>query len=125
MKGLNEKYLLKRAFASAVPESVRLRKKQPYRAPDADSFFSARAAAASRSYVDDLLSIGSLKGGVFEPEGVERLVRKARAGAPLSTRDNMAVVAILSTELLRAKFIDRFQPPDATAGPIVSAAVGN
>ena len=38
--GLDEKHLLKRAFADLVPEQIRRRPKQPYRAPDAASFFS-------------------------------------------------------------------------------------
>ena len=34
MKVLNQKYLLKRAFAGLIPESITRRPKQPYRAPD-------------------------------------------------------------------------------------------
>src|SRR5207253_7402056 len=35
MCGLNEKFLLKRLATGLIPESVRRRPKQPYRAPDA------------------------------------------------------------------------------------------
>ena len=38
--GLEEKYLLKRAFADLVPDEILHRPKQPYRAPDAASFFA-------------------------------------------------------------------------------------
>ena len=41
--GLEEKYLLKRAFADLVPADILHRPKQPYRAPDAASFFATGA----------------------------------------------------------------------------------
>ena len=43
--GLEERYLLKRAFEDLVPEEIIHRPKQPYRAPDAASFFAANRPA--------------------------------------------------------------------------------
>ena len=43
--GLDEKFLLKVAFADLIPEEIRYRAKQPYRAPDAASFFLGGPAA--------------------------------------------------------------------------------
>src|SRR2546426_6319471 len=43
MKVLNEKYLLRRAATGLIPETVRKRYKQPYRAPDGCSFFGSKA----------------------------------------------------------------------------------
>ena len=40
MKVLKEKYILKQAAGHLIPESVKARPKQPYRAPDAQSFFN-------------------------------------------------------------------------------------
>ena len=48
MLGLKEKHLLKRAFADLLPRSITRRTKQPYRAPDSQSFFHEREAPALR-----------------------------------------------------------------------------
>jgi len=40
--GLDEKHILKRAAIGYVPESIRRRPKQPYRAPDALAFVPSR-----------------------------------------------------------------------------------
>lgn len=42
---LNEKYLLKHSMRGLIPESIRQRNKQPYRAPDSQSFFHDGKAA--------------------------------------------------------------------------------
>lgn len=108
MLGLNEKYLLKLATQDVVPSSVRKRPKQPYRAPDARSFFDdgERARAA---YVDELLSESTLRAaGIFDATRVLPLVKKARARRATSMRDNMAFVAVLSTQLLHEQFVKGF-----------------
>jgi asparagine synthase (glutamine-hydrolysing) len=104
MKVLNEKYLLKRAVRGLIPEAVRSRKKQPYRAPDAKSFFGASGKLVD--YADDLLAPRRLaEDGIFNPAAVERLVAKARTGQDLGTKDNMAFVGILSTQSFVHQFI--------------------
>jgi asparagine synthase (glutamine-hydrolysing) len=106
MKVLKEKYLLKRSARNLVPRAVLERHKQPYRAPDARSFFCAGAA----DYVSELLSPGRIReDGVFHPGAVERLVEKARRGDVAGVADNMAVVGILSTQLLIHRFIRHLQ----------------
>ncbi len=126
MKVLNEKYLLKRAFGNLVPLSVRKRPKQPYRAPDAISFFDSVAGKARYEYVDDMLSPERIRaGGVFDTRAVQKLVDKARAGKVTGFVENAALVGILSTQIL----IDQFalRPEEAfcygehrTAGAAVS-----
>ena len=109
MRVLEEKYLLKRSFGHIIPESVRRRKKQPYRAPEARSFFGSPSKPFHHDYVDDLLSAKRLRDdGVFAPEAVQRLVRKARAGQVVAVRDNMALSGILSTQLLVHRFVRDF-----------------
>ncbi|MEX0703624.1 MAG: asparagine synthase (glutamine-hydrolyzing) [Planctomycetales bacterium] len=108
MKGLDEKHLLKRIAREFVPESVLARPKQPYRAPDARSFFGTPEAPLSFDYVDELLSPERIRdAGLFQPPAVSRLVRKAREGKASSARDNMALVGILSTQLLVDRFVER------------------
>jgi len=106
MKGLREKYLLKRAARGLVPDSVVRRAKQPYRAPDAASFFPTGDGTAPAEYVRELLSAKRLSAdGLFRPEAVEPLVRKAARGDVIGQRDNMALVGILSTQLVVEQFI--------------------
>ena len=49
--------------------------------------------------------------GLFQPEAVERLVEKARRGDAIGFKDNMALVGILSTQLVVEQFIRNFTPP--------------
>src|SRR5207253_9290549 len=79
MCGLNEKFLLKRVAAGLIPESVRRRPKQPYRAPDAPSFFGTPERPQRLDYVETLLAPRRLDAdGVFQGDAVARLVDKAR-----------------------------------------------
>jgi asparagine synthase (glutamine-hydrolysing) len=95
---LNEKFLLKKAAKGLIPESVRTRFKQPYRAPEADCFFRPKRA----EYLDDLLSPRRLEQqGLFHPPAVEHLIRKFEAGSAIGIKDNMAMVGIVSTALLQ------------------------
>jgi len=108
MNALKEKYLLKRLAAGFVPPAVVNRPKQPYRAPDARSFFCGSGA---HEYVEELLAPARIqRDGVFNPLAVQKLVDKARRGSLVSTADNMAVVGVLSTQLLMDQFIRHFQP---------------
>ena len=101
--GLTEKYLLKKSVAGLLPESVRTRAKQPYRAPDSQSFFEAGVPAG---YVGDLLAAPSIRdAGYFDPVAVGKLFEKCRAGRAIGFADNMAFVAILSTMLLHEQFV--------------------
>jgi asparagine synthase (glutamine-hydrolysing) len=103
MKVLNEKYLLKRACEGIVPESIVRRRKQPYRAPDARCFFEAKAPA----YVRELLSPRAIKDyGIFDPEAVGALVNKFAAGRSSSVKNDMALVGVLSTQLLANEFMN-------------------
>ncbi len=106
MFALKEKYLLKRCARHLVPPAVLARPKQPYRAPDAASFFPD----GRHPYVRELLSADRIRrDGVFQGGAVEKLVAKARAGAVTSVADNMAVVGLISTQLLIEKFIKHFE----------------
>lgn len=101
MKALNQKYLLKRAVKGLIPESIRTRHKQPYRAPEGRSFFDSR-----ESYVEEILSASRIKqDGVFDPTTTASLMNKFRSGRETSIKDNMALSGILSTTLLIDRFI--------------------
>jgi asparagine synthase (glutamine-hydrolysing) len=101
MKVLDQKHLLKRASVGLIPESIRRRHKQPYRAPDGASFFGVR-----RDYVEELLSPEQLKrDGIFDAKAVCKLVQKFQNGGQTSVGDNMAAVGILSTGILLNCFV--------------------
>ena len=102
--GLDEKHILKRAFRDMIPADILARPKQPYRAPDASSFFGE----AAPDWVTDVLSPRAVaEAGVFNARMVEGLAAKcARTGGQnISNTDNMRIMAVLSTQLTHALFI--------------------
>jgi asparagine synthase (glutamine-hydrolysing) len=110
MKVLDEKYLLKKVFGGLVPESVKNRSKQPYRAPDATSFFDPLTGKCRQAYVEELLSPQQIRDyGVFDAVAVQKLVVKAKAGRALGFLENAALVGILSTQIVIDQFISHFE----------------
>jgi asparagine synthase (glutamine-hydrolysing) len=104
LKGLREKHVLRRSMTAYLPAAILHRPKQPFRAPDSQSFFGPGAPA----YVEELLSARTIgETGYFDPLAVGRLVRKCRATGVAGFRDNMAVVGILSVQLLHDAFVRR------------------
>lgn len=101
---LREKHVLKQAVAPYVTEEIRARVKQPYRAPDSQSFFEA---GRSHPVVEDLLDESRMRhAGYFQTRAVTQLVEKCRSGRAIGFGDNMAFVGILSTMALHAAFFE-------------------
>jgi asparagine synthase (glutamine-hydrolysing) len=118
MKALNEKYLLKRTFGKLIPASIARRPKQPYRAPEARCFFTPGVS----EYVQYLLSPEKLRSSnLFHPAAVERLVEKVRSNQAIGVKDNMALVGIVSTQMVADQFVERFS---ARPEPHVSITTG-
>ncbi|WP_447949314.1 asparagine synthase (glutamine-hydrolyzing) [Microbacterium aurum] len=104
LMGLDEKHVLKHAFRDLVPDAVRTRPKQPYRAPDVGGFVGAGAP----DWVSDVLSPEAVQNaGVFRPDIVQHLVAKCtRAeGRSPSNSDSMRLMAVLSTQILHRDLI--------------------
>lgn len=100
MRVLEAKHLLKRAAAGLVPERIRRRPKQPYRAPEGASFF-----AAGGRCTEHLLSAEAVRaGGLFDPGKVAALERKFRRGLATGAADNIALTGIVSAQLLAHRF---------------------
>jgi asparagine synthase (glutamine-hydrolysing) len=103
---LDEKHVLKRIGRDILPAEVVTRPKQPYRAPDAPSFFGG---PTSTSWVDEVTSERAVAdAGVFDPRAVQTLLAKCRSrdpSTPFSNTDNMGVVGVLSTQLLHHQFV--------------------
>ena len=130
LRVLDEKHVLKRAARGLVPDEIIARPKQPYRAPDAACF----AGDDAPEYVEDLLGERALReSGLFDPAAVRLLLSKCRARTrlgPLSNADNMALVGVLSTQILWDRLVR--SPPPVRETPIeeiearlVDAAAGS
>jgi len=108
IKVLNEKHILKQTFKEAIPESIRNRAKQPYRAPIKEALLTGRPDC----YVKTMLSERYLrKTGYFNEKKVSHLITKfEKNSSPLANEtQNMALVGILSAQLLHHQFIDEFK----------------
>jgi asparagine synthase (glutamine-hydrolysing) len=105
LRGLKEKFILRQAFADRVPESLRLRPKIAYQAPDVLPF---RQGERMIDYVEHLLAPERIKStGIFDPARVSQLLTKFRAHNLPRTgnRDNVAFMVVLSTMLLDESFV--------------------
>lgn len=102
--GLNEKYLLKKLMKGRLPDEILKRSKQPYRAPIRSSFISDDLP----KYLKDLLSEAAIvQAGIFNPNHVNQLLDKMKSKNQISEIDNMAITAILSTQILNDLFVNR------------------
>ena len=104
MKALDQKHLLKKASGGLIPDSILHRPKQPYRAPDGKCFFGKGVV----DYAEDLLSAETLRRDeVFDCKAVGILVDKFRNNRATGIRDNMALIGVISTQLLIQQFVHR------------------
>jgi asparagine synthase (glutamine-hydrolysing) len=112
LRGLNEKYVLKQAFADLLPASVAERPKQPYRAPIAACF-----GPEANNRGAELLRREALEGStLINASAVQQLMRKAGTqGVSLSERDEMALAVVVSLQLLNDRFVTNFSLGGARA----------
>jgi asparagine synthase (glutamine-hydrolysing) len=104
LRGLMEKYLLRKAATRWLPHEIAMRRKQPYRAPIHRSFFGDDAP----EYVRELLAPAAVsRAGYFKPGAVTAFVNKLQRGQAIGETDDMALAGILSTQLLHEQFIAR------------------
>jgi asparagine synthase (glutamine-hydrolysing) len=103
LKGLNEKYLLKKVMKNNIPESILKRPKQPYRAPIKSVFLSENPP----EYVREMLSESFTRSaGIFDHESVSSMISRIEKTGTASEVDNMALTAVISTHLLHYQFIE-------------------
>jgi asparagine synthase (glutamine-hydrolysing) len=102
LAGLDEKHILKRAVADLVPDAILRRPKRPYRAPITASL----AGKAMPEWVAECLSADAVhRAGYFDPRAVERLLAQSRRGRRLGESDEMALVGIISVQLLDELYV--------------------
>jgi asparagine synthase (glutamine-hydrolysing) len=103
LKGLNEKYLLKKLLRNKIPDSILKRPKQPYRAPINSVFLSKD----SPEYVKYMLSDTYTKrAGIFNHNSISDLLSRAEKTGTSSEVENMALTSVISTHLLNYQFIE-------------------
>jgi asparagine synthase (glutamine-hydrolysing) len=103
--GLKEKYVLKKALASVLPQDVIGRTKRPYRAPVVSCFLSG----PGRDVAMDFLSADAISAaGLFDASKVAKLLQKLQRQESPSEVDGMALAGILSSQVVYRQFIERF-----------------
>jgi len=121
IKGLNEKYLLKKLLQNRIPEKILKRPKQAYRAPIKSVFLSKD----SSGYVKEMLSEPYFrKANIFNYDSVAGLISKIERTGVSSEIDNMVLCSVISTHLLYYQFIEdhneEFKPSNLSNLKIVS-----
>jgi asparagine synthase (glutamine-hydrolysing) len=103
IRGLQEKYILRRAAAGLLPGPIRRRKKRGLAAP-----IGQWLTAPLPEFAVELLSGGSLRSkGYFNPLTVERLLRKHQAG---QAHHGPTLAAVLAVQLWDEIFLRGFRP---------------
>jgi asparagine synthase (glutamine-hydrolysing) len=111
LRGLEEKYALRVATARYLPPEIRMRPKQPYRAPIAEVL----AGPTAPEYARELLSPSRIAdAGLLDEQAVVRLVRKFESGKGASETDEMGLVGAVTLMLLHERLVSR----PRTASPL-------
>ena len=102
MQGLKEKYVLKKAYERDLPTEIFSRTKQPYGAPNKESFFTdGMPRETIRDYLD---AGGPQSAAMFDKKAVEKLITKCACAGKLGFRDNSAFMGILSSRIIEESF---------------------
>jgi asparagine synthase (glutamine-hydrolysing) len=101
--GLNEKFVLKKAFKDILPYPVVSRAKQPYRAPISQCFGGNNLASSMLN--NDMIR----RYGYFDPAGIKQFMKKLKSQdwKNISERDDMTLAGIVSMQLLHYHFMDK------------------
>ena len=106
LRGLQDKAILREAFREDLPAGICERPKFAFRAPELSVFL----ADPDGMVAEHLDPAEVAEAGVFDPAAVAKF-RQRLARTPTerySTRDNLAFVQLLSTQLLHAQFVRNF-----------------
>ncbi len=104
LRGLTEKYLLKKVVKGKIPENIIKRTKQAYRAPISSTFLKPDAP----DYVAEILSEKTTREtGIFNPATILPLLQKMRKSPVTSEVENMILTIIVSTHLVHDQFINK------------------
>lgn len=105
ISGLDEKYLLKKVVKNSIPASVLKRPKQAYRAPVSQALLYDKTG-----FVDEHLSPHKIKNaGFFDIKSVDKLMHKLKLGNGNNEVENMALMGILSTQVLNEIYVQNYR----------------
>jgi len=117
---LNEKFILKKLSVGKIPASITNRSKQAYRAPVSTSLYKFKTPG----YFDDFLSDESIISyGIFNLKKVKTFLAKLEQQDTISEIDQMALVGILSTQMLYKMFIK--EPITPNSGELKNCRIIN
>lgn len=103
LKGLTEKYLLKKLLKNRIPEGILNRVKQPYRAPVKNVFIRPDAP----DYVNEMLSEEqTLRANIFDFKSISQVLSRIKRTGVTSEMDDMLITAVISTHLLYNQFVE-------------------
>lgn len=104
LRGLQEKHVLRRAASGFLPDPIRRRPKQPYRAPDSVSFREPQMQGMFREFLSEKALD---EAGYFDTRMAARFLEQHRISDParIGARDDMTFLGILSTQLLHWQFV--------------------
>lgn len=103
LKGLNEKYLLKKLMYNKIPSDILKRTKQPYRAPVSNMFINDEAP----EYIKYMISDSYIKHtGIFNHNSVFRFLEKLKKASSFSEVESMFLTAVVSTLILYDRYIE-------------------
>jgi asparagine synthase (glutamine-hydrolysing) len=103
LKGVTEKYLLKKLLRDRIPEPILKRTKQPYRAPVNNAFLGKNAP----DYAREMLSQEQTeKVNVFDYNKLKPVLTRINRAGSASEMDDMLLASVISTHLLFEQFIE-------------------
>lgn len=102
LRGLREKYVLKKTFSRELPREIFTRVKQPYGAPNKEAFF--RNGVPRGTIAPHLDRDAIMSAGVFDPDRVETLLSKCSRQGRMGFRDNSALLGVISTQMILEQF---------------------
>lgn len=118
IRGMKEKYLLKKVFEKILPPEVVHRPKQPYRAPIRRSLLDGDLSPARATLSEEAL----VRTGIFDAPMVLRFLKKLDQAEHVGEFEEMALTGIVSTQIVYERFVEGFSQEsahDARPGLIV------
>ena len=112
IRGMNEKYLLKKCLEKVLPREIVKRAKQPYRAPVSSALLEDGGALV-REYLDKKALDRT---GLFDSRKVTFLLRKLEKSGKVSEIDNMSLAGIMSTQIVHDRFAGNL--PEESVQPV-------
>lgn len=109
---LEEKVALRRLASRVLPAGIAGRGKQPYRAPAVKPFFGPDAPEWVAAQLSDERLVDA---GIWDPARVSGLLRRCRSGRVTSLREEMSLIAVLSTQVWQQAFVSESRSWQAEA----------